>query len=96
MRVGRYERRMRYEIIITTQAVVYIAPRSTGALVTRGMSPFGPELVVSPAESALATMSTVTSCTTTTTTALPYPSRERDDFLRMSTTAHTRLVIRDP
>ena len=41
-------------------------------------------------------MSAVTCSTTTTTTALPYATRKRDNFLRMSTTAHTRWIIRDP
>ena len=96
MQVGRDQRRMRYERIVTTQAVMDTVPRSTGASVTRRISPFEAELVVSRSESAPATMSAVTSCTTTTTTPLPYATEERDDFLRMSTTAHTRLVIRDP
>ena len=80
----------------TTQAVLHAAPHSTVAPVNRGISPFKPEPVVSRSGSAPATMSAVTCSTTTTTTARPYATRERDDFLRMSTTAHTRWIIRDP
>ena len=96
MQVGCDQRRMRYERVVTTQAVLHAAPHSTGAPVDRGLSPFEPEPVVSRLESAPATMSAVTCSTTTTTTAQPYATRERDDFLRMSTTAHTRWIIRDP
>ena len=82
--------------MITTQAIVQAAPQSTGAPVSRGVSPFSPEFVKSRAESDPETMSAVTYCTTTTTTAMPFETRSRDDFLCMSTTAHTRLIIRDP
>ena len=41
-------------------------------------------------------MSAVTCSTTTSTTALPYATRQHDDFLRMSTTSQARLIIRDP
>ena len=96
VQIGRSERRMRYERIVTTLAVVHAASQSTGGPVNRGLSPFEPEPVVPRAGSVPATMTAVTSCTTTTTTALPYTTRERDDFLCMSTTAQARLIIRDP
>ena len=96
VQIGRSERRMRYERIVTTLAVVHAASQSTGGPVNRGLSPLEPEPVVPRAGSVPATMTAVTSCTTTTTTALLYTTRERDDFLRMSTTAQARLIVRDP
>ena len=83
------------ERVIVTQAVVQAAPRQTGPPVNRSISPFDPKVVASRV-SAPATMSAVTCCTSTTSTARPFATRTRDDFLRMSTTAHSRLVIRDP
>ena len=79
---------------IETQAVVHTTPQLTGAPVSWGVSPFSPEPVVSRVESAPATMSAVTNCTTTTTTALPFATRLRDD-LRISTMEYTRLIIRN-
>ena len=83
------------ERVIVTQAVVYAATPRTGAPVNRSISSFDPQPVASRA-SAPATMSAVTCCTSTTSTARPFTSRARDEFLRMSTTAHSRMVIRDP
>ena len=68
------------ERVIVTQAVVQAATPRTGAPVNRSIT----------------TMSAVTCCTSTTSTARPFATRARDGFLRISTTAHTRLVIRDP
>ena len=84
------------ERVIVTQAVVHAAPQLTGAPTNRSVSPFKPEPVVSRVQSAPITMSSVRYCTTTTTTALPFATRLRDDYLRMSTTAYSRLIIHDP
>ena len=62
------------EGVIVTQAEVHGAPQRTGAPVNRGISPINPEIEVSRAYSAPATMSLVTYCTTTTT-ALPFATR---------------------
>ena len=83
------------ERVTVTRAVVHAAPQQTGAPVSRVVSPFSPEPAVSCAEDTPATMSAVTNYTTTTTTPMPFATRSRDDFLRMSNTAYTRLIICD-
>ena len=83
------------ERVIVTQAVVHAVRPQPGAPVNRSISPFNPEPVASRA-GAPATMSAVTCSTSMTSMARPFAARAGDDFQRMSTTAHSRLVIRDP
>ena len=76
--------------VSATRAAVHAAtPTTTAALVDRGVSPFNSRIEVSRVQSAPATMSAMTYCTS-------FASRARDDYLRLSTTAYSRLVTREP
>ena len=80
---NEHERERERESVSVSHSVVYAAPQQTGVPVTRGVSPFNPEIEVSRAYNASATMSSVTYCTTTTTTAVPFATRSLDDYLRI-------------
>ena len=82
--------------VSVTQVEVHAALQLTGAPVNRSLSQFKPEVEVSRVPSVPAAISSVTYCTTTTTTALSFASRVRDDYLRMSATAYSRFITRDP
>ena len=95
MRVLSENKVMRRSNVQVWQANVHAAqPSAAGPRVSRGLSPFNP-LIQAPPAHCVDTVTAATACTTTRSTSLPLV-RPRTDLLRITTSAHESMDLRDP